>query len=132
MNTQAALEKLYGSATMSFAPHSPDKAERLIALDKDGNGGPMTTSTAGNVRSVDAVIPKSSQAIIHTHPSTASEVPSPEDYRTATKAGKPNFVMSGSAIYVAMPGMDPQTTQHIKVADISPAKHGKLNVKWNQ
>lgn len=109
-----------------------NSAEHLIALNQDGTGTQSSVSSPGDVRGMKASIPDEAEAIVHTHPASGKPTPSAQDYVTATKMGKPNFVLSQNAIYVAMPGMDPNTTQHIKVADVSPAKHGKLNVKWNQ
>jgi hypothetical protein len=129
-DTQAAIEGLYRDAQGSFNPYSKDKAEHLIALGQDGKASMSSTAAPGDVRSLKTAVPNDSQAIVHTHPSTATPVPSPQDYKTATTLGKPNFVISKDHIYVAMPGTDPNTQQHVKVADISPAKHGKLNIKW--
>jgi hypothetical protein len=131
-DTQSAIEGLYRDAQGSFNPYGNDKAEHLIALGQDGKASMSAEAAPGDVRSLKTAVPNDSQAIVHTHPSTATPVPSPQDYKTATALGKPNFVVSKGAIYVAMPGTDPNTTSHIKVADVSPAKHGKLNVKWNQ
>ena len=131
-DTRSAIEGLYQDAQGSFNPYGKDKAEHLIALGQDGKTSMSSTAAPGDVRSLKTAVPNDSQAIIHSHPSTATPVPSPQDYKTATQLGKPNFVLSKGAIYVAMPGTDPNTTSHIKVADVSPAKHGKLNVKWNQ
>jgi hypothetical protein len=75
-----------------------------------------------------ASIPTDSSAIIHTHPNGIDPLPSEDDYKTAKKSGKPNFVMSAGSIYVAMPNGD--VKHPVKVADISYGKHGKLNIKW--
>ena len=131
-DTQAAIEKLYQDAQSTFNYYSINKAEHLIAIGQDNKASTSAGAAPGETRSLRTRIPSDSQAIVHTHPSTATPVPSPQDYVTATKTGIPNFVLSKDSIYVAMPGMDPNTTQHIKVADVSPAKHGKLNIKWNQ
>lgn len=129
--TQAALEKLYSVAQNSFNPYSKDQAEHLIALGQTGDTAMSSTAAAGDVRKLVTAIPDDAMAIVHTHPSTATPVPSPKDYQTATQTGKPNFVISKGAIYVAMPGTDPNTKNHVKVADVTTGKHGKLNINWS-
>jgi hypothetical protein len=135
-DTQAALEGLYVKASPTFVPpamgRTTQENEHLISLDQNGKQSSYSAAPEGSSRHLVTQIPSDSSAIIHTHPYKANPVPSGTDYKTATAEGKPNFVLSRNAIYVAMPGTDPNTTSHIKVADVSPGKHGKLNVKWNQ
>ena len=130
------LNKLYSAAGPSLflppAQFAGKRGERLVPIAQDGSFG--ATSSGNDQRDSDGgmhvttSIPTDSQAIIHTHPAGQNPQPSADDYATATKIGKPNFVMSGSAIYVAMPGGD--VKHPVKVADIKQ-RGGKLNIKWN-
>lgn len=130
---QAAMEKLYGDAQSSFnAPMQglgADHTEHLIAL-KDGTTLMSTKSAPGDRLSTKTAVPDEADSIMHTHPSSGTMVPSPKDYETATQLGKPNFVMSRNAIYVAMPNQDPNTKNHTKVADVKTMKGGKLQINW--
>jgi hypothetical protein len=134
-DTQAALESLYTKASPTFMPapsgSMTQENEHLISIDQNGKQNSYSQAAEGTSRHLETQIPNDSSAIIHTHPYKASPVPSSTDYKTATAEGKPNFVLSRNAIYVAMPGTDPNTSKHVKVADIAPAKGGKLNIKWN-
>jgi hypothetical protein len=132
-DTQAALENLYTKASPTFMPPSMGSAtqenEHLISIDKAGKQNSYSVAPEGSSRHLNTQIPDDSSAIIHTHPYKANPTPSDTDYKTATAVGKPNFVMSRNAIYVAMPNGN--VKQPVKVADVSPAKGGKLNIKWN-
>ena len=130
------LSKLYSAAgpSLFMAPQSGrQQGEKLVPIAQSGQFGATSTGDDGRDDSgkmhATATIPSDSQAIIHTHPAGQDPMPSDDDYATATKTGKPNFVMSGSAIYVAMPGGSRKNP--VKVADISHGKGGKLNIKWN-
>ena len=133
----AGLSKLYndaGSSLFMVPSAGRQLGEKLVPIDQNGQFGATSTGDAGRADNgnmhATATIPTDSQAIIHTHPAGQDPMPSSTDYETATKIGKPNFVMTKDAIYVAMPNGD---VQHpVKVADISPGKHGQLNIKWNQ
>jgi hypothetical protein len=130
-NTQTALETLYSNASPTFMKFGNANArEHLIAINQDGTATPESVSDPSQSRHMQTSIPTDAQAIVHSHPESATAVPSPQDYETATKTGKPNFIVSQGKIYVAMPGTDPNTKKHIQVADLSPAKGGKVNIKW--
>ena len=131
------LNQLYKAAgpSLFMAPSAGrQQGEKLVPIAQDGSFGAASTGDTGRDDSgkmhATADIPTDSKAIIHTHPAGQDPLPSGEDYATATKIGKPNFVMTKDAIYVAMPGGD--VGHPVKVADISQGKHGQLNIKWNQ
>ena len=123
-----------GSSLFMAPSAGRQQGEKLVPIAQDGSFGAASTGDTGRDDSgkmhATADIPTDSQAIIHTHPAGQDPLPSGEDYATATKIGKPNFVMTKDAIYVAMPGGD--VGHPVKVADISQGKHGQLNIKWNQ
>jgi hypothetical protein len=130
------LAKLYNNAASSFIPTaagSVPRPEQLVPIDKDGNFGDMTLGSTqpgdnGGMHAR-ASIPTDSSAIIHTHPYGLTQTPSQDDYDTAKRIGKPNFVVTRDSIFVAMPNGD--IKHPVKVASISSGKHGKLNIKWN-
>jgi hypothetical protein len=127
----AALNDLYSKASGTFNPPGGSHSiafnnEHMISVGGDGS---IQEYAGQDRRSMKASVPTDSQMIIHSHPGSAQPVPSEQDYATATKLGRPNFIVSRNAIYVAMPGQDPQTSKHVKVADID-RKHGKLIYKW--
>ena len=130
------LNQLYKTAgpSLFMVPSAGRQlGEKLVPIAQDGSFGVTSTGEDGRADNgkmhATATIPSDSQAIIHTHPAGQDPLPSDADYATATKIGKPNFVMTKDAIYVAMPGGS--TKNPIKVADIKPGKGGKLNIKWN-
>ena len=125
----AAVQYLYNKAAMSFYDKT-NASEHMYALDKNGDVSVQSVTDPWKKRNAVASVPQDSQLIMHSHPVSGQVVPSPGDYVAATKLGKPNFVISRNAIYVAMPGMDPNTNKHIHVADIRPAKGGKLSIDW--
>lgn len=133
LNGLNQLYKAAGPSLFMVPSAGRQQGEKLVPIAQDGSFGAAST---GGSRDQDgamhatASIPTDSQAIIHTHPRGQDPLPSGEDYATATKIGKPNFVMSRDAIYVAMPGGD--VGHPVKVADISQGKGGKLNIKWNE
>ena len=133
LNGLSMLYQAAGASLFMKLPTSAATPEKLVPIDQSGHFGMISTGDRGRDQDgamhVTTSIPTDSQAIIHTHPAGQNPQPSAEDYATATKTGKPNFVMSGSAIYVAMPGGD--VKHPVKVADISQGKGGKLNIKWN-
>ena len=131
LNGLNQLYKAAGPSLFMVPQGAQQQPEKLVPIAQDGSFG--QTSTGGGrdgkgAMHATATIPSDSQAIIHTHPAGQNPQPSADDYATATKTGKPNFVMSGSAIYVAMPGGS--TKNPVKVADIKPGKGGKLAINW--
>ena len=131
------LNMLYQAAgpSLFMAPSAGrQQGEKLVPIAQDGHFGMVSTGDRGRDQDgamhATASIPTDSKAIIHTHPYGQNPQPSADDYVTATKIGKPNFVMTKDAIYVAMPGGD--VGHPVKVADISQGKHGQLNIKWNE
>jgi hypothetical protein len=129
---QDALESLYKAAIGSFVPAGRGMVgvEHLLTLDRNGKPTAISQSAPGDTRGMHAAIPNDAQAIVHSHPASAQMVPSPQDYLTATKVNKPNFILSRNALYVAMPGTDPNTSKHTKVADVIAGKGGRLNIRW--
>ena len=131
---QAAIEKLYKNAIPTFIP-SNEQNEHLIAVDTNSNKVVSSSDADINgdqeARHMKVSIPEHS-FIIHSHPVSGLPTPSPQDYQTASQIDRPNFVLSQHAIYVAMPGTNPNTKTHIKVADVKPTKGGHLQITWNQ
>ena len=133
LNGLNQLYKAAGPSLFMVPQGAQQQPEKLVPIAQDGSFG--QTSTGGGrdgkgAMHATATIPSDSQAIIHTHPAGQDPLPSDADYATATKIGKPNFVMSGSAIYVAMPGGSRKNP--VKVADIKPGKGGKLAIKLDK
>jgi hypothetical protein len=133
LNGLNQLYKTAGPSLFMVPSAGRQQGEKLVPIAQSGQFGATSTGDDGRDDSgkmhATATIPSDSQAIIHTHPAGQDPLPSDADYATATKIGKPNFVMTKDAIYVAMPGGS--TKNPIKVADISHGKGGKLNIKWN-
>lgn len=133
-STIEGLSRMYDEATPSFMPlraSTKPAPERLVPIRSTGLLGDTTlgedAKDSRGGMSDKAAIPSDSMAIIHTHPFRVEPEPSPQDEKTASNAGMPNFVMSRDAIYVA-----PPNGKNIKVADISQGKDKKLNIKWDK
>jgi len=123
----ANLSALYSKAVGTFA-NPRLNAEHMIAVGQDGKLlGEYMDNQPDHIK---ANIPTDSVFIVHSHPQSVMPTPSPQDYQTANVHQKPNFVISRTAIYAAMPGTDPNTRSHVKVADISQGKGGKLQINW--
>ena len=120
---QSNLEDLYRKAMPSFNDKYATN-EHLYAIDKDNNISVRSMTAQGQKRAADATVPADSQMLIHSHPATAEANPSPGDYVTATKLGRPNFVVSRDAIYVAMPGTDPTQRRTLRSRTSRRARAG--------
>ena len=109
-------------ATMASAGTKIPRNEYSFTVDKDGKPSDVVTSGTDNKNSIE--VPAGAQAIVHTHPTADSPLPSEGDIAAAKAAGCPNYELSHSEIWVANPD---GTTG--KVGDVS-LKHGDLVIKW--
>lgn len=129
----AGIESLYKSNLSSFSPiqgnmghYSP---EVLVPIDVEGHLGSRTEGKSsregdGSMH-VNARVPKSSIAVIHTHPYGEKPETSSDDETVANTLQRPNYALSGNAIYVAEPG----NKESRKVADLK-YKNGHLIYDW--
>jgi hypothetical protein len=136
--TLAGIESLYKKAIPSFSPlqgggvASNSRApEILTPIDVEGNVGGMTMgegerSGDGSMH-VSARVPRKSMAVIHTHPYGQKPETSGDDETVANTLQRPNYAISGNAIYVAEPGQKNSR----KIADLK-YKNGHLTEDWDK
>lgn len=121
---QAQMSKLYANARQSFVPTTNGltrKTELSFTLSADGAPNPVGSSHDWAHDSVR--VHRGDTAIVHTHPFGTAPRPSAGDVAIAVKLGIPNYVLSGYALWVAMP--DGEVAQ---VADVQ-WRHGQLVLK---
>src|ERR1700728_3777942 len=106
-STLAQIRQMYSDSGSTFAPSKLgiDMPERIVPIDKQGNLGSNSSSSterdsAGGNRT-SARVPRTSMAVIHSHPYGTGPQPSDADYDAAKKLNAPNFELSQGAIYVA-------------------------------
>ena len=116
---QAQMAQLYKQAAGSYM--TSDRIEYSFTVDITGQPRAITSSHDSMKNYVKFFV--GDLAIIHTHPNGADPRPSDGDVVTAKKCGVPNYELSQSALWVAMP----DGTSH-KVGDVS-LHHGVLEIK---
>jgi len=121
---QARMSKLYADALQSFVPTTNGltrKTELSFTLSADRAPGRVGSS---HDWARDFVLVRDGDiAIVHTHPFGVAPSPSDVDVAIAVKLAIPDYVLSRSALWVALP----DGTSH-KVADVQ-WKRGQIVLK---
>jgi len=111
-HVEAALTALYASASVSFV--NPNTYfEWGFIYNTDGNPSPIESSHDNEMHERVLIYPNTA-GIVHTHPRRADPRPSPADVNIAKAAHVPNWVLSESELWVALPDGKVK-----KIADVS-------------
>ena len=111
----ARIAQLYKAALPTYVLGGIEYSFTVAA-----DGIPNHITSSNTAMSNLLVVSSTDKIIVHTHPLGASPKPSGNDIQISVHTGKPNYVLSRFALWVAMP----DGTFH-KVADVK-FKHGKL------
>jgi len=121
---QAQMRKLYADALQSFVPTTNGLTRKTeLSFTVSADGAPGLVSSSHDWARDFVLVRNGDTAIVHTHPFGIAPHPSDVDVAIAVKLGTPDYVLSRSALWVAMP----DGTSH-KVADVQ-WKRGRLVLK---
>lgn len=126
------IDALYNKNKATFSPIQGNMGhynpETLYPINTEGRFGEQSTGgdrEGDGSMHVNAIVPKNSLAVIHTHPYGEQAQTSSDDETVANTLQRPNYALSGNALWVAEPG----NKEPRKVANLS-YKKGHLQYGW--
>lgn len=116
---QAALDRLYVCASLPRAKYECSFTESVGDVVNEIDTDPTPLKNAVHVNT-------STTMIVHTHPMSASFLPSPHDVQIAMQTGIPNYVLSVWQLWVALPNGEVKRVGNVRW------KHGHVEISGSK